>query len=36
VAASGIPGNTTGWAVVAGASLLLVGALAAIVSKMTF
>jgi hypothetical protein len=36
VAASGIPGNTVGWAIVAGASLMLLGALAGIVSKMTF
>jgi hypothetical protein len=36
VAASGVPGNTAGWAIVAGASLVLVGALASIVSKMTF
>jgi hypothetical protein len=36
VAASGAPGNAAGWAIVAGASLVLVGALASIVSKMTF
>lgn len=36
VAASGVPGNTAGWAIVAGASLILVGALAGIVSKMAF
>jgi hypothetical protein len=36
VAASGVPGNTAGWALVAGASLVLVGALAGLVSKMTF
>ncbi len=36
VAASGIPGHTAGWALVAGASLLLVGALASVVSKMAF
>jgi hypothetical protein len=36
VAASGVVGNTAGWAIVAGASLMLVLALAGIVSKMTF
>jgi hypothetical protein len=36
VAASGIPGNTAGWAFVAGASLVLLGAVAGIVSKMAF
>jgi hypothetical protein len=36
VAASGIPGNTADWAIVAGASLVLVAALAGIVSKMRF
>jgi hypothetical protein len=36
VAASGVPGSAVGWAIVAAASLMLVGALAAIVSKMTF
>jgi len=36
VAASGVSGNTAGWAIVAGATLLLVGALAGVVSKMAF
>jgi len=36
VAAWGILGNTVGWAFVAGASLVLVGAVAGIVSRMAF
>jgi hypothetical protein len=36
VAASGILGNTFGWVLVAGASVLLVGALACVVSQMAF
>lgn len=36
MAAWGAPGNTAGWAMVAGASVILVGALASVVSKMAF
>jgi hypothetical protein len=36
VAASGVLGSTAGWAIVGGVSLVLVGVLAGVVSKMTF